>query len=241
MKRIVACMVVLTLSGSAGLAALSPMQMLTKAMTLHKGVKDYIAKVSVDIDIPEVEIPHRTATVYVKPPDKMYVDSGGGLVLIPKRALLFGDIAKDIEKEAKVLLIGSKAARGQTIHCLKIVPKEEPQEAKGEEPRILIWVNGTRWTMQRIHIMEGAKVLVSINFTYKHTQGFWMPTKVTCTIPKGTMGSDKPGHISISFSDYKINTGLTDEFFEKKAGGRRGDSPGSNRPRPPRHRRNREQ
>ena len=213
-------------------AAPAPMDILTRALTLHKGVRDYTATVGIQTDIPDVQIPNRTAMVYVKPPDKVYVDSHGQFVFIPKRALLFGDVAKDTGKQATVVLMGSKKVGHDIFYTLKIIPKVGPPPPqprgprgpgmKGPGPRpqpvnerVIMIVNGSRWTMEKLQFMEGAKQVGSVDFTYVLVQRFWMPTRVLATI-SGVPGSDKPGHFTINFSDYRVNTGLTDQFFADK-------------------------
>lgn len=224
---------------TGALAAPAPMAILTRAMSLHKGVRDYTATVTVTTDIPDVDIPTRTAKVYVKPPDKTYVESRG-IVFIPKRALLFGDIARDIEKETVVTLVSSKTVGGVVTYCLKLTPrnpsaptaqkprpgtKPTPRPASAPQPKILVWVNGSRWTLDRLEISESGKTAMAVQFSYVQAQGFWMPAKVSATIPASVMGGSKPGHASISFSSYRVNTGLTDEFFRKmEAKSRRGGS-----------------
>lgn len=218
MKALIVC--VLTGCVSAAGAAPAPMDILSRAMTLHRGVKDYIAQVAITTDIPDVDIPNRTATVYVKPPDKTHVESRGGFVLIPKRALLFGDLLRDIEQEAEVTLAGTRTEADGPIYCVKVIPKEEGPP--GAAPRVLTWINGSRWTMERVQVWEGKTMVMEARFTYRQTQGFWMPTQVVCTIPGTTVGGTKPGHVTVTFSDYRINTGLTDAFFEEKAQQSRG-------------------
>lgn len=213
MRRYLPLTVLCVLFTVAAQAAPDPMEILAKATTLHKGIRDYTATVAVDTDIPGVDMPHREAKVYVKPPDKTYIESNG-LVAIPKRALLFGDIAKEVKDDAKVVLAGTKTVGGQPLHCLKIVPKKPV--APEDQPRVMLWINGSRWTVEKVHILRGPDLIAGVTFAYRKVQGFWMPTKVSCTIPKGVAGSEKPGHMSLSFSGYKINTGLTDEFFEKR-------------------------
>lgn len=218
MKPILVCLLVVCVSAVGAQPA--PMDILTRALTLHKGVKDYVAQVTVRTDIPDVDIPTRTATVYVKPPDKTHVESRGGFVLIPRRALLFGDILRDIEEEAELSLAGTRSEPGGPIYCVKVIPKEKGPA--GAEPRVLIWVNGGRWTMERVQVWEGRTMMLEARFAYRQAQGFWMPSQVACTVPGRVLGGDKPGRVTVTFSDYRINTGLTDAFFEEKAQQARG-------------------
>ena len=215
MKQTMLCVLAAAMLVSTGFAAPDPMDILTRALNWEKDVKDYTATVVVEMDVPGVEMPTRTAKVYVKWPDKVYVESKG-VVVIPKRALLLGNLSKEMKKETKVLLIGTKTRQGHKTYCLKIIPKSDTSGSKGMEPRVLVWVDSRHWRVSRMEILAGATVAASADFTYKQSQGVWMPTKVACAIPAGTLGSDKPGRISVAFNDYSINTGLTDEFFEKR-------------------------
>lgn len=218
MKPIAVCLLVACVSLAGATPA--PMDILSRALTLHKGVKDYIAEVAVTTNIPEVDIPDRTATVYVKPPDKTHVESRGGFVLIPRRALLFGDILRDIEQEADLTLAGTRAEPGGPLYCVKVIPKEKGPA--GAEPRMLIWVNGGRWTMERVQAWEGKTMMLEAKFTYRQAHGFWMPSQVVCTVPGAVLGGGKQGNVTVTFNDYRINTGLTDAFFEEKAQQSRG-------------------
>ncbi len=195
-----------------------PMDVLIRAMSLHRGVRDYTATVRIHAEIPDLDMPDRTAKVYVKPPDKVYVESRGQFVFIPKRALLFGDVARDIGRQASVSIIGAKRRGADTLYTLKIIPKAPPSGGPAGAPansRVLMVVNASRWTMEQILLMDGPKQLASVAFTYSLVQGFWMPTRVSATIPN-VPNSSKPGRFAISFSDYRINTGLTDQFFAEK-------------------------
>ncbi len=42
---------------------------------------------------------------------------------------------------------------------------------------------------------------------------YWMPTEVRCEISGGMLGAGRPGTVTVSFSGYRINTGLSDELF----------------------------
>jgi len=215
MRRALPLLILALVYAAAAQAAPDPMEIMRRATTLHKGIKDYTAKVSVDTDMPNVDIPHREAKVYVKPPDKTYVEAKG-LVVIPKRALMFGGITEDIEKNARGTLIGTKVTNGQTIYCIKFIPRTPEGRKTDAQPSIKVWVNGNRWTVEKVSVMDGSDLIADVAFTYQQVQGFWMPAKVSCTVPKGIVGSSKPGQMSITFSEYKINTGLTDKFFEDK-------------------------
>jgi len=42
---------------------------------------------------------------------------------------------------------------------------------------------------------------------------YWLPTEVKCEISGGMLGGGRPGTVTVSFSGYRINMGLSDELF----------------------------
>ncbi len=213
-------LLMVVLCASAGLASgayadgPAPLDLLKRALKVQDGVKDYTAKVTVDAKIPNADIPRRTVKVYVKRPDKVFIDSRG-IVIIPKRALLFGDIGKDVAKGADVLLAGKKTKQGVTTYCLKLIPKAVPRNAK-DRPTVLMWMTSDRWTINRVHVVVGGEVMAKADFAYAKTQGFWLPTRVSCQVGGRIAKSGEQARVSMTFADYAVNVGLTDEFMDKK-------------------------
>ncbi|MCE5217163.1 hypothetical protein LLH03_09065 [bacterium] len=216
------CLVLLGLSLAVSAAAApSASDILNKVLSLNRGIRDYTATVTVDTNMPDLDIPRRTAKVYVKLPDKTYVESNS-IVVIPKRALLFGDLAKEVQKESKVVLAGTKKVGNTPIYCLKLIPKQDTGAPTGREPRVLLWAEGSHWTVTKVQALTGTTVNATVEFTYQQVQGFWMPARVNCSIPKETLGARASGSVNVAFSNLRVNTGLTDQFFAKKEASRRG-------------------
>lgn len=192
----------------------APMDVLKRALKAHDGVKDYTATVKVEAKIPDSHIPVRTAKVYVKRPDKVYIESEG-VIFLPKRALLFGDLAKEVEKDATAVLVGKRAEGADTVYCIKLIPKDT-DEGSGKTVRFLAWVRSGRWTVEKVQVTSEAQVVAGAQFTYQKVGRFWMPIHVFATAGgvRGTSG--KEATIDIRFSDYRINIGLTDEFMDAK-------------------------
>jgi outer membrane lipoprotein-sorting protein len=209
---LIACVVLVP--RSLALADLAPMDVVRKAMQAQDGVKDYTATVTVDAKIPDVDMPVRSAKVYVKRPDKVFVDSRG-LILIPRRALLFGDLAKEIDKETTASFVGKRTDGGVTTYCVKLVPKNK-DNAEARNARVLVWVRSDRWTTDKVHVFSGDKLILSVDFSYAKSGGFWMPTKVDCVVKGDFAGEGKQARVTASFKDYQVNTGLTDEFMDRK-------------------------
>jgi hypothetical protein len=213
MRRVTMGLVLFALTSYAH-AAPTAGDILNRALSSQKGVRDYTANVSVSVNIPNVDIPPRSAKVYVKFPDKVYVESSS-IVLIPKQALLLGELAKELKRSTDLVMAGSRQDGARTVYCVKIIPRDAGAP-KGREPRLMVWIDSSRWVVEKVQAMSGAVVEASAQFTFGQFQGVWMPTRVSCTIPGRNLGADRDGTATVDFKDYRLNTGLTDDFFAKK-------------------------
>jgi len=193
-------------TATAACAAPTANEILRRALDLSAEVNDYTAQVQVRgsfAGAPE-EVP--PFTVYFKRPDKVSIRSRS-LVVVPRDALTFGNLARRIEEGAEIYLLGTKVVNGVTLYTLKLKPK-----AGGEE-RLLVTIDGRRWTVERMEIVQGERVRAVLNWQHVLIGGrYWMPSVITCQVP-GVEG--RPGgELTVSFSGYKVNTGLSDALFE---------------------------
>ncbi len=198
----------LAASGLQGASTLGPQQILNRLQQSYQAIEDYVAKVQVVTDIPSFEVPPRSFTVYVKRPDKVNIESES-LVVIPKDVLLLGNIEGHLAKAGRVILNGVTRRQGRKIYCLKFFPNDPDRR-----DRVLLWIDGTRYTLSRTELWAGLNRLLTVYWEHTHVDDkYWMPTQVRCEISGGILGGGRPGTVTVSFSGYRINTGLSDELF----------------------------
>jgi len=194
--------------GIAGASALGPRQILNRMQQSYQAIDDYIADIQVITNIPGFAIPPRRFTVYVKQPDKVKIESDS-LVVIPKDALLLGNIEGHLAKAGRVILNGVTRHQGRTIYCLKFFPNDS-----NRRDRVLLWIDGRRYTLSRTELWAGPNRLLTVYWEYTRVDDkYWMPTEVKCEISGGSLGDGRPGTVTVSFSRYRINVGLSDELF----------------------------
>jgi len=188
------------------------MEVVTKALQAQSGVQDYIATVTVAVDAPNVQIPPRKMTVYFKRPDKIHVESEG-LAIIPRDALLMGNLSKHVQEDTNATLVGSGRLEGHRVYCVKLTPKEE----SGGQERVLCWIDAERYLLMKSEIWHGATKALTITLTHTQQKGkYWMPSRIFCEVPAWVLGdSPDPASITVSFSDYQVNTGLKDSIFQE--------------------------
>lgn len=211
MKRIIILIICLALS-SAALAAESGLDILRRSLDLSAAIRDYSAEVVVVTDLPGLQVPRRTATVYYKRPDKVAVKSKG-VVMLPKRALMPGNIGTQISKDTTVQIIGKSNSGGVPVYALKIIPTSG---GSGRE-RVLVWVRGDRFTIERMEVYDGPKKVMGVTWTHQLIGGkHWMPHVISAQLfDFGRSGGKREGTVSATFSKVTVNTGLSDELFKE--------------------------
>jgi outer membrane lipoprotein-sorting protein len=208
--RLALVVLVALLAASVACAAPTAQEILRRALDLSAEVQDYTAQVQVRSNLAggSEEVP--PFTVYFKRPDKVSIKSRS-LVIVPRDALTFGNLSKRIEQGADILLVGAKTVNGVPLYTLKIIPKRET----GEE-RLLVVVDGQRWTVSRVEVVEGQRVHATFDWQHTLVQGrYWMPSVITCKVPEASsVGGGKGAEATVTFTGYKVNSGLSDSLFQ---------------------------
>ncbi|NLO05856.1 MAG: outer membrane lipoprotein-sorting protein [candidate division WS1 bacterium] len=201
----------LTLALAGAASAQSPMQMVERALRATEQVQDYTATVAVTVDAPNLQIPRRTAKVYYKRPDKVHVESQG-LTVIPRDALLLGNLADHLQQHTSASLMGTGQLGGRPVHAIKL----SPTDADAQGGRVLVWIDSERYLLLKSEIWRGSNKMLTARFEHARVAGaHWMPQRIVCDVAAGSLtGRDEGGRIELQFSNYRINTGLPDSIFE---------------------------
>lgn len=192
-------------------AELTAREVLDKALSVQDQVQDYTARCTLTADLPGLELPTRHFTVYFKRPGKLKVESRD-LVVVPREALTLGDLRRHLEEDTTVSLAGVGAIGEKALYCIKLQPAE-PKDTG----RVLVWIQGDNWTPTRTEIWRGQTCLVRIEWTFARiADQYWMPTSIVCRIPSGLLGEQGPGTVKLTWQDYQVNTGLSDDLFTEQ-------------------------
>jgi outer membrane lipoprotein-sorting protein len=205
-------MMTLTLVAVAsGAHAMTPMELVRAAMQVQGQVRDYTATVTVSIEAPNLQIPARTIKVYYKQPDKLHVESQG-LVIIPRDALLMGNLASHLEDNTQASLVGTGTLNGRPVTCVKLTPLD----AGPGTGRILLWIDTDRFLLVKTEVWDVAAKVMTITFTHTLAQErYWMPRSIVCDLSARMLDSaGETARATVTFANYRINTGLSDDIFE---------------------------
>ena len=199
----------------------SPDEILKKALDIRRGVQDYTATVTLHADLPGVKTQDRTVKVYYKQPDKLHLESKQ-VAIIPKDALLFGNLEKHLD-QAKITLVEHARGAGRDLYKLKLTRQDADQSA----PYLLVSVNAANFTLSRIEAWGGGAQRMWFDFEHGLVRGkYWMPLRITCWLRRGPntghhfdpddrhASSHPGGKFTVAFSDYQVNSGLSDSLFQ---------------------------
>lgn len=213
-----------------GAVAQDANDILSKVITKLNTVKDYTVSANIKADIPMIKILPNKATVYFKQKDKFKVQSKG-IVILPKQG--FTEINTFLANKKSYMAVAGDSSKvgGVMTKQITVIPN-------GENSEIILaklWIDTKRSVIMKSQVTTKSNGTVTTNYTYgdKVSYGlpsqlvfeidvkkFKLPKSVAADINKTTTEKNtqtkKKGTITITLTNYKVNTGLSDELFNKK-------------------------
>lgn len=193
-------------------------------------VKDYSVNVFIQSEIPLIKIFPVKANVYYKQKDKFRIISKG-IAILPKQG--FTDLPKLLNQTGSYtpLFTGTETIQNIAVHVITILPTNET----GDLILTKLWIDTKNDLVLKSQTTTRSNGTVSATYMYGSQTAFGLPDELTFTvdvkkfkIPKGlatdinrtsTANTEHPkaktGKINISFSNYVINKGISDDIFSK--------------------------
>ena len=189
----------------------------------YSGLKDYAVDLNVHFDIEGFKAPDMQAKLYCKPPDKMKIESKR-IFFLPKEGGTFNPAMFNKEDfEAKFL--ERLTVEGRNAVKLKLTPKKKKRNGQD----FILTIDTDRSLIREMHVstFEGKEVNAKIE--YGRFSDFDLPTRVGLQLDlsfnesievKDFGQSAQPakrvtGRVDITYSNYKVNVGLTDQIFNE--------------------------
>jgi len=189
----------------------------------YSALKDYVADVNVHFDIEALKAPDLQAKLYYKAPDKMKVESKR-IFFFPQEGgyfnpSLFKKKAFDVRLVERLTYDGRKAVR------LKLTPMDTNTYDKSS----VLTIDTDRSLIREIKVSPSEGREVKATMDYGRFGDFELPTHIDLQldIPSGEPTGMKEftqfgqkskritGRVEITYSNYRINVGLSDEIFGK--------------------------
>ncbi len=204
-------------------------EILAKAVKGFEEVKDFSATIDAEIHMDRVQIPKMHAELYFKKPDKVHFSSQNFL-LVPREGIALNPLV--LQQHYLTTSAVRDTIEGKNVFKLLLAAKD----AKTRLRALSIWVDPINWTITKIETIPYEGRSLAMAFTYDYMQKkYWLPSKLIVLFSSESDKAQKDstpsidtqfdsaqrftprsGTVTIVYSNYKINIGLSDEIFEKK-------------------------
>ena len=192
-------------------------------------VEDYQADVQIKAAIPFIKVPIAKATIYFKQKDKFKVESKG-IAILPKQGMsdLTGFLSN--EKKYSAVLGEAKTINEHKTRLISILPTDENSEIILAK----VYISTSEDLIYRTVLTTKTSGTVSIDYEYNLNKKYGLPNKMTFTVdikkfkmPKSVASDirnnekkkkykeNEKGTIVLTFSNYLVNKGISDEVFKK--------------------------
>lgn len=202
---------------------------LNKVVTKLNNVKDYTVIARVAANIPMIKILPTRATIYFKQKDKFKVVSKG-IVILPKQG--FSEINTLLANQKSYLAVLGDTAKvdSEMTHLITIIPNGE----RNDIVLAKLWIDTKRSVIMKSQITTKSNGSITTTYSYGEfvnvglpshmlfeidIKAFKLPKSVAADINNSSnvkkIKTSNKGKITISLTDYKVNTGLSDAIFTK--------------------------
>jgi len=206
----------------------SASEILARSEKNLEGVEDYIVDLQANLDMETIRMPRMEATLYFKKPDKIHFESAS-FAMLPREG--FGTPVSMLIERYDAVLKGEETVGEIRAYKLQLVAKDPATRLRA----LFVWVNKANYTIARTETVPYEGRSVKMEFRYALQEGrYWLPERlqVDLTVPQadsiaagqalavpgapqlgGARRSPRKGAVVVTYSNYRINTGLSDELF----------------------------
>ena len=198
----------------------------------YSSLKDYTAEVRVHFDIETFKAPDMQARLFYKAPDKMKVESKR-VFFFPKEGGYFNP-SMFKKGDFGIKFLEHSIDRGRKTVKLKLTPKK----AKKNIQEFVLAIDTELNVIQEMNVTQFDGREIKAVIEYGKFDSFELPTRIQLRLDIPSFESEgakefdqliqKPkrvtGTIDMTYSNYRVNLGLSDDFFKET-----GTSPGKER------------
>ncbi len=227
MKRILLLLIFMSVTMFA--QEKSPEKILDKVKEEFAKIEDYSVDAEISVDVNFLKMPKAKAKIYFKNPDKIKMESNG-FAMLPKQGINYSP-AKFLEIPHSAIWLKEEEIDGYKTDVIKVIPTIDTMGIV----LTTLWVDKERHLFRKIESTTKTQGTLTIDLEYENGDDHCLPTKVIfgfsvagMQIPQAMTGEfgnqgnwrkkkkePMSGSISIIYSNYNINTGLEDSFFDK--------------------------
>jgi len=194
----------------------------------YSGLKDYLVDVNVHFDVEALKAPDMQAKLYYKAPDKIKVESKN-VFFFPKEGGYFNP-SLFRKKDFDVRLLERLTYDGRKAVKLRLTPTEMNRHHQG----FVLTLDTDRNLVREINTSPSEGRTLRAVIEYAKFADFELPVHIELHLdmpsvePNGMkeFGSFSQrskritGKVEIAYSNYKVNSGLSDEMFKETESGK---------------------
>ena len=206
---------------------------LNRVVTKINSVKDYSVDANIKADIPLIKILPVKASIYFKQKDKFKVVSKG-IAILPKQG--FTDVNSFLMKKNSYMAVdgGVKTIDEVKTNLITVIPTNENSEFVLAK----LWIDTKNDLILKSQITTRSSGTVTVDYSYGAEAEYGLPNQLIFDIDvkkfklpksvaadlnktekekaKKNKNKDQKGTIIIKLTNYKINKGISDDFFKEK-------------------------
>ncbi len=206
---------------------------LNRVVSKINSVKDYSVDANIKADIPLIKILPVKASIYFKQKDKFKVISKG-IAILPKQG--FTDVNSFLMKKNSYMAVdgGIKSVNDVKTNLITVIPTNENSEFVLAK----LWIDTKNDLILKSQITTRSSGTVTVDYSYGPEAEYGLPNQLVFDIdvkkfklPKSVAADlnktekekekvkknkDQKGTITIKLTNYKINKGISDDFFKEK-------------------------
>ena len=189
----------------------------------YSGLKDYSVDVNIHFDIETFKAPDLKARLYYKVPDKMKVESKR-VLFFPREGGYFNPSLFNKE-DFTALFIENVTHGGKKAVKLRLIPKKKKRNIQ----EFVLTIDTAQNQVREVDVAQPGGGEIKAELAYGIFGRFDLPTRINLMLdfpeiePEMVKGFDTSpqgakrvtGRIEITYSNYKVNSGLSDEIFKE--------------------------
>lgn len=199
------------------------LEKVTKKFSL---IKDYQADLNIKLDMSFIKMPPTKAKIYYKQPDKFTFDSDG-FAMLPKEGFNYNP-SKFLGEDITKVFVREDEVDGNKVYVIKVIPNSDSSEIVLST----LYIDQSKYVLCKVETNTKHGAIIKVLFTYDKEMKYPLPKQVKLSFNFGdkketkeksnkhdegfSMGENKmEGDVYLTYSNYKINKGLSDSIFEK--------------------------
>lgn len=209
-----------------GASTMTPKSIFARAGQNYDAVKDYTANARLTVESPQMHVPDMQVKINFKRPDKLHLESEDGFAMLPRQGAVTGNPLKDIMGATDLRLVRSENVLGDDCYVVQGTIKKDDRVDE-----MTVWIDKKNFLVRQIagNPEWGPSIFVKLWYM-RVSNRYWLPKMTTARVSIPPMPSEKfadkeqpggPTLVTLKFTGYRVNTGLSDKLFEKQKGSKK--------------------